>query len=76
MIAHLRRRLAECEEDIATLRDPSPDEAREQALEALTSSRESATDELAAVAKRYHWRLKDLRRELENSTAVQFSGDA
>jgi len=75
-IADLQRRLAECEEDIATLRDPLPDEAREQALEILTSSRESAADELAAIAKRCHWRLKDLRRELENSTAVQFSDGA
>jgi chromosome segregation ATPase len=75
-IADLRRRLSECEEEIATLRDPLPDEVREQALEALTSSRESAADELAAIAKRHHWRLKDLRRELENFTAVQVLGDA
>ena len=32
--------------------------------------------ELAAIAKRYHWRLKDLRRDLENFTAVQISADA
>jgi hypothetical protein len=71
-IAHLRRCLAEDEEDFAT-RDPLPDDAHDQAFEALTSSRESAGEELAAIAKRYHWRLKDLRRELENCTAVQFS---
>jgi hypothetical protein len=66
-IADLRRRLAECEDDVAALRDPLPDEAREQALEALTASRESAAHELAAIAKRFHWRLKDLRYELEDT---------
>jgi hypothetical protein len=73
VIAHLRRCLAEDEADFATLRDRIPDEARDQALDALTSSRESAADDLAAIAKRYHWRPKDLRRELENCTAVEFS---
>lgn len=72
-IALLRRCLAEDEEDFATLRDPLPDDAHDQAFETLTSSRESAGEELAAIAMRYHWRLKDLRRELENCTAVQFS---
>jgi hypothetical protein len=76
VIADLERRLAECEDDIAALRDLLPDEAREQALEAMTSSRESAAGELAAIAKRYHWRVKDLRRDLETFTAVQISADA
>jgi len=76
VIADLQRRLAECEDDIAALRDLLPDEAREQALEAMTSSRETAAGELAAIAKRYHWRPKDLRHELENFTAVQISADA
>jgi len=53
VIADLQRRLAECEDDIAALRDPLPDEAREQALEAMTSSRETAAGELAAIAKHY-----------------------
>jgi hypothetical protein len=73
VIADLRQRLAECEHDIVGLRDTLPDEAREAALEALTSSRNSAADELEAIAKRYHWRLKDLRRELESFTAVEIS---
>ena len=76
VIADLQRRLAECEDEIAALRDPLTDEAREQALEAMTSSRESAPGELAAIAKRFHWRPKDLRHELENFTAVQISADA
>jgi hypothetical protein len=76
VIADLKRRLAECEDEIAALRDPLTDEAREQALEAMTSSRESAAGELAAIAKRYHWRPKDLRHDLENFTAVQNSADA
>jgi len=76
VIADLERRLAECEDDIAALRDPLPDEAREQALEAMTSSRATAAGELAAIAKRHHWRLKDLCHELENFTAVQISADA
>lgn len=61
-IADLRRRLTECEQDFATLRDPLPDEALGKALFALTSAREP---ELAAIAKRYHWRLSDLRREVQ-----------
>jgi hypothetical protein len=71
-IADLRRCLAENEADFAALRDLLSDQAREQAFEALTSARESAADDLAAIAKRYHCRLKDLRRDLENCTAVQF----
>ena len=31
----------------------------------MTSSRETAAGELAAIAKHYHWRPKDLRHELE-----------
>lgn len=62
-IGDLRKRLAECEEDIVKLRDPLPSETRDKALVALTSSRHS---ELAAIAKRFHWRLNDLSRELQN----------
>lgn len=76
VIADLQRSLAECEDDIVALRDLLPAEAREQALDALTSAHELAADELAAIAERYHWRLKDPRHELENSTAVQISADA
>ena len=71
MIADLQRRLAECEDYIVALRDLLPDEVREQALEALTSSRELVAGELAVIAERYHWRLKDLRHELENFTAAR-----
>ena len=62
-IADLRRLLTEYEQDIVSLRDPLSDEARDRALFALTSSRKS---EFAAIAKRYHWRLNDLRREVQN----------
>jgi uncharacterized coiled-coil protein SlyX len=62
-IGDLRKRLADCEEDIVKLRDHLPSETRDRALVALTSSRES---ELAAIAKRHHWHLNDLRRELQN----------
>jgi hypothetical protein len=63
VISNLQRVVAECEEDFIALRDSLPDEAREKALVALASSREH---EFAAIAKRFHWRTSDLRRELEN----------
>jgi hypothetical protein len=49
------------------LRDDLPVEVRRQASAALTSNKEAA---LLKIAKRYHWRAQDLRRELENCTAV------
>jgi uncharacterized coiled-coil protein SlyX len=61
-IDDLRKRLAEREDDIVKLRDPLTDEVRDQALVALTSSRQS---EFAAIAKRLHWCVNDLRREFE-----------
>jgi uncharacterized coiled-coil protein SlyX len=61
-IDDLRKRLAEREDDVMKLRDLLTDEVRDQALVALTSSRQS---EFAAIAKRLHWCVNDLRRELE-----------
>jgi uncharacterized coiled-coil protein SlyX len=61
-IDDLRKRLAQREDDIMKLRDPLTDEVRDQALVALTSSRQS---ELAAIAKRLHRCVNDLRREHE-----------
>lgn len=62
-IADLQRRLTECEQEFIALRDPLPADTRETALLALTSSRDS---ELAKIAKRFHWRPNDLRRELQD----------
>jgi hypothetical protein len=62
-ISDLQRRLLEYEQDFVALRDLLPDEVHEKALVALTSSHEH---EFAAIAKRFHWRESDLRRELEN----------
>jgi hypothetical protein len=42
----------------------------------LTLAAIGGAGELAAIAKRYHWRPKDLRHELENFTSVQISADA
>jgi hypothetical protein len=66
-ISALQHRLADDEQDFIALRDPIPDDVREKALVALTSSH---ARELAAIAKRHHWRESDLRRELESRTAV------
>jgi len=66
-IADLKRRLAECEADIVALRDDLPEEARRQASAALSSNQEAA---LSRIAKRYHWRMQDLRKDLESCTAV------
>jgi hypothetical protein len=61
-IDDLRKRLSEREDDIVKLRDPLTSEARDKAVVALTASRQS---EFAAIAKRLHWCVSDLRRELE-----------
>jgi uncharacterized coiled-coil protein SlyX len=61
-IDELQERLGEREDDITKLRDPLTNEVRDRALVALTSSRAS---EFAALAKRIHWCVNDLRRELE-----------
>jgi hypothetical protein len=53
---------SEREDDIVKLRDPLTSEARDKAVVALTASRQS---EFAAIAKRLHWCVSDLRRELE-----------
>ena len=66
-ISELQRRLAEYEQDFVALRDFLPDEVREKALIAMTSSLDR---EFAAIAKRLHWRESDLRRELESCTTV------
>jgi hypothetical protein len=66
-ISELWRRRAEDEQDFIDLREPLRDDVREKALVALTSSHDR---ELAAIAKRHHWRESDLRRELESRTAV------
>jgi hypothetical protein len=66
-ISELQRRLAEYEQDFVALRDLLPDDVREKALVALASSRDR---EFAAIAKRFHWRESDLRRQLESCTAV------
>jgi recombinational DNA repair ATPase RecF len=62
-ISDLQRRLTEYEQDFIALRAHLPDEVREKALVALTSSHDR---ELATIAKRHHWRESDLRRELES----------
>jgi hypothetical protein len=61
-ISKLRSDLARCEEEFVALRDPLPVDVREKAYVALSSSREH---ELVAIAKRFHWRVSDLRRELQ-----------
>jgi hypothetical protein len=68
-IGDLLKRLVEREEDIVKLRDPLTSEARDKALVALTSSRQS---EFAAIAKRFHWCVSDLRRELEIEPRCHF----
>jgi hypothetical protein len=62
-ISDLQRRLSEYEQDFIALRDLLPEEVHEKALVALASSHEH---EFAAIARRFHWRESDLRRELES----------
>jgi hypothetical protein len=62
-LTDLRRSLTECDRDFVSLRDQIPVEMLDKAFAALASSCEA---EFATIAKRYHWRLSDLRRELQN----------
>jgi hypothetical protein len=63
VIAELRRRLAEAEADLAALRDTllPEEEARAAELAAAMGAADSAAEEeLAALARKRHWRLRDL----------------
>jgi hypothetical protein len=76
-IAALEQRIMEDDEQFAALRDPLPDDEMERAADLLTSADPGAGEALAAMAKSYHWRLKDLERELRQKyTAVQISGNS
>lgn len=62
-IAELHRLLSEARADVIALRDPLPAdvEARAAELAALAAADDvAAKDELAALARRYHWRWRDL----------------
>jgi hypothetical protein len=70
MIAELREALEEAEADFVALRDPLPDDVAAKATElaVLAASDDvAARDELAALALRHHWRLRDLVVESWNA---------
>jgi hypothetical protein len=63
--AELRKALEEANADFIALRDPLPAEvvAKAAELAALAADDDAAKDELAALALRYRWRLRDLVAE-------------
>ena len=63
IIAELRRRLEEAEADFAALRDPLLPEEEARAAElaaAMEAADFAAREELATLARKRHWRVRDL----------------
>ncbi len=75
IIAELRQRLAEADADIKALRDPLPQAVEGRVAELATAARAdniAASEELTSIARRFHWRLRDLF-DLEICSALQVS---
>ncbi|MGO9419716.1 hypothetical protein [Roseiarcus sp.] len=62
-IAELHRLLNEARADIIALRDPLPADVEARAAELAAADDDAAKDELAALARRYHWRPGDFVAE-------------
>jgi len=60
VIAELRQRLDEAEADFVALRDPLLAEEEARAAELAAADDDAAKDELAALARKRHWRIRDL----------------
>ncbi len=63
IIAELRRRLAEDDADFLALRDALPPEIEARVAEllaAIAAGDVAAKDEIAEIARKYHWRFRDL----------------
>jgi hypothetical protein len=75
IIAELRQRLEEAEADFAALRDPLLPEEKARAAElaaAMEGDDFAAREELATLARKRHWRLRDL--VAQSCGAPQVSG--
>ena len=63
IIAELRRRLAEDDADFVALRDALPPEIEARVAEllaAIAAGDVAAKEEIAEIARKYHWRFRDL----------------
>jgi hypothetical protein len=77
VIAELRQRLDEAEADFIALRDPlhPEDEARAAELvAAMGASDSTAWEELATLARKRHWRLRDLVGQTCGAPQVSANG--
>ncbi len=75
IIAELRQRLAHAEEEFVGMRDTVPPDVNARVMQlvvALAGFDMTAIEELAGIARDYHWRLRDLVA-MQNCTAVQVS---
>ena len=77
VIAELRQRLAQAEADFAALRDPllPEEEARRAELAAAMGAADfAAREELATLARKRHWRLRDLVAQTCGAPQVSGTG--
>ena len=77
VIAELRQRLAQAEADFAALRDPllPEEEARVAELAAAMGAADfAAREELATLARKRHWRLRDLVAQTCGAPQVSGTG--
>jgi hypothetical protein len=75
IIAELRRRLAEDDADFLALRDALPPESEARVAEllaAMAAGDVAAKEEIAKIAREYHWRFRDLVQR-ETCVAAQVS---
>jgi hypothetical protein len=75
IIAELRRRLAEDDADFLALRDALPPEIEARVAEllaAIAAGDVAAKEEIAEIARKYHWRFRDLVQR-ETCVATQVS---
>jgi len=63
VIADLRQQLADAEADFKALRDPLPPEVERRVAELATAAQGdnvAATEEVKKIARKFHWRYRDL----------------
>ena len=61
-LAKAEGRLAKDEAEFVALRDPLPPEVEERAADLATATEDGAREELAALARQFHWRPRDFEQ--------------
>jgi hypothetical protein len=61
-LAKAEGRLAQDDAEFVALRDPLPSEVEERAADLATATEDGAREELAALARQFHWRPRDFEQ--------------